>query len=61
MLIRALPTVRRRVPGAALLIVGGGPYRAKLERLAREQGVESDVVFTGSVPWESAAGALRGR
>ena len=51
MLIRALPAVRRRVPDAALLLVSGGPYRAKLERLAREQGVESDVVFTGSVPW----------
>jgi phosphatidylinositol alpha-1,6-mannosyltransferase len=52
MLIRALPAVRRRIPGAALLIVGGGPYRPTLERLAREQGVESDVVFTGSVPWQ---------
>jgi phosphatidylinositol alpha-1,6-mannosyltransferase len=51
MLIRALPAIRRRVPDAALLLVSGGPYRAKLERLAREQGVESDVVFTGSVPW----------
>jgi phosphatidylinositol alpha-1,6-mannosyltransferase len=51
MLIRALPAVRRRVPDAALLLVSGGPYRAKLERLAREQSVESDVVFTGSVPW----------
>jgi phosphatidylinositol alpha-1,6-mannosyltransferase len=51
-LIRALPAVRRRVPGAALLVVGGGPYRPTLERLAREQGVEADVVFTGSVPWE---------
>ncbi|MCU7725686.1 glycosyltransferase family 4 protein [Actinoplanes sp. KI2] len=51
MLIRALPAIRRRVPGAALLLVSGGPYRAKLQRLAREQGVESDVVFTGSVPW----------
>jgi phosphatidylinositol alpha-1,6-mannosyltransferase len=51
MLIRALPAVRRRVPEAALLLVSGGPYRPKLERLAREQGVESDVVFTGSVPW----------
>jgi phosphatidyl-myo-inositol dimannoside synthase len=51
MLIRALPAVRRRVPGAALLLVSGGPYRPKLERLAREQGVASDVVFTGSVPW----------
>jgi phosphatidylinositol alpha-1,6-mannosyltransferase len=51
MLIRALPAVRRRVPDSALLLVSGGPYRSKLERLAREQGVESDVVFTGSVPW----------
>jgi phosphatidylinositol alpha-1,6-mannosyltransferase len=52
MLIRALPTIRRRVPGAALLLGGGGPYRQKLQRLAREHGVESDVVFTGSVRWE---------
>ena len=51
MLIRALPALRRRVPGAALLLVSGGPYRPKLARLAREQGVEADVVFTGSVPW----------
>ncbi len=47
-LIRALPEIRRRVPGAALLIVGGGPNRAKLEKLA--DGCP-DVVFTGSVPW----------
>jgi phosphatidyl-myo-inositol dimannoside synthase len=51
MLIRALPAIRRRVPGAALLLVSGGPYGKKLERLAAEQGVASDVVFTGSVPW----------
>ncbi len=51
MLIRAMPEIRRRVPGAALLLVSGGPYRKNLERLARETGVESDVVFTGSVPW----------
>ncbi|MFC7548384.1 glycosyltransferase family 4 protein [Plantactinospora sp. GCM10030261] len=49
-LIRALPAVRRRVPDAALLIVGGGPHRATLERLARDTGVAGDVVFTGSVP-----------
>src|SRR4051812_22855778 len=51
MLVRALPTIRRRVPGAALLIVSGGPYRDKLQALARAEGVESDVVFTGSVRW----------
>ena len=51
MLIRALPAVCRRVPGTALLLVSGGPYRRRLERLAAEHGVASDVVFTGSVPW----------
>ncbi|MGW1057947.1 glycosyltransferase family 4 protein [Micromonospora rubida] len=50
MLIRALPAIRRRVPGAALLVVGGGPYRGTLEKLVRQTGVERDVVFTGSVP-----------
>ncbi len=51
-LIRALPEVRRRVPGAALLIVGGGPDRARLTRLARAYDVASDVIFTGTVPTE---------
>lgn len=50
-LIRALPAIRRRVPDAALLVVGGGPHRATLERLARDAGVAAHVVFTGSVPW----------
>jgi phosphatidylinositol alpha-1,6-mannosyltransferase len=49
-LIRALPVLRRRVPDAALLLVGGGPYRSRLARLAREHGVASDVVLSGSVP-----------
>ncbi|MCW2607000.1 MAG: alpha-(1-2)-phosphatidylinositol mannosyltransferase [Frankiales bacterium] len=51
-LVRALPALRRRVPGAALLLVGGGPDEGRLRRLAREHGVEADVVLTGSVPWE---------
>ncbi|WP_213450715.1 glycosyltransferase family 4 protein [Rhizomonospora bruguierae] len=51
-LIRALPEIRRRVPGAALLLVSGGPYRDKLRALARQTGMERDVVFTGTVPWE---------
>jgi phosphatidyl-myo-inositol dimannoside synthase len=49
-LIRALPAIRCRVRDAALLVVGGGPHRATLERLAREAGVGEHVVFTGSVP-----------
>jgi len=49
-LIRAMPEVRRRVPDAQLLIVGGGPHQPALQQLSREMGV--DAVFTGSVPWE---------
>ena len=52
MLIRALQALRARVPDVALLVVGGGPYRRQLTRLARELGVESAVTFTGSVPTE---------
>lgn len=55
MLIRALPTVRERVDGAALVIVGGGPYRETLHRLAREFGVSDHVVFTDGVPSEELA------
>lgn len=50
-LIRALPIVQRSVPGAALLFVGGGPFRGRLESLASSYGVGSSVRFTGSVPW----------
>lgn len=49
-LIRALPLVRERVPGARLLVVGDGPGAARLRRLARVGGVERHVVFAGAVP-----------
>jgi len=54
-LIRALPEIRRRVRDAALLIVGGGPYRSTLEVIAREVGVGEHVFITGSVPWSDLA------
>ncbi len=36
--------------GPVLLIVGDGPYRGELERLAERTGVADSVVFTGPVP-----------
>ncbi|GGN19018.1 GDP-mannose-dependent alpha-(1-6)-phosphatidylinositol monomannoside mannosyltransferase [Lentzea pudingi] len=48
-LIRALPLIQRSVQDAALLIVGGGPYRKTLEKMAAGS---RDIVLTGSVPWE---------
>ncbi|NAZ88253.1 glycosyltransferase family 4 protein [Kineococcus indalonis] len=50
-LVRALPEVRRRVPGAALLIVGDGPHRPAVERLVDRLGLRGHVVLTGAVPW----------
>jgi len=50
MLIRAMPAIRERVPGAALVIVGGGPYLTSLRRLAHSFGVAEHVVFTEGVP-----------
>ena len=50
-LIKALPEIRRRVPDTALLLVGGGPYRKKLQQLAQRLGVAEHVIFTGSVPY----------
>jgi len=50
-LMRAWPAVLRAVPDAALLLVGGGPYRGTLEKLRTGLGLERHVVMTGSVPW----------
>lgn len=50
MLIRALPSIRHRVDGAALVIAGGGPDLPRLRRLAQQHGVAEHVTFTGGVP-----------
>jgi phosphatidyl-myo-inositol dimannoside synthase len=50
-LIRALPLIRARVPGARLVIVGEGPLRPVYEAMAAGLGLGSDaVVFGGSLP-----------
>jgi phosphatidylinositol alpha-1,6-mannosyltransferase len=47
-LIRAMPRIRRDVPDASLLIVGDGPDRDRLVRLAADAPNRS-VVFAGQV------------
>jgi phosphatidyl-myo-inositol dimannoside synthase len=54
-LIRAWPQVLGAAGetgsrGPVLLLVGDGPYRTELERLAQRTGVSRSVVFTGAVP-----------
>jgi phosphatidylinositol alpha-1,6-mannosyltransferase len=48
-LIHAMRRIRRQVPDAALLVVGGGPAEARLRRLARSAPPRS-VFFAGEVP-----------
>ena len=47
-LIRAMPEIRRDVPDASLLIVGEGPDRDRLERLAADTP-DGSVAFAGQV------------
>jgi phosphatidylinositol alpha-1,6-mannosyltransferase len=55
-LVRALPAIQRTVPDTALLLVGGGPYRARIESMAGDVGVRRSVVLTGGVPWAALPG-----
>ena len=48
-LIEGMDTVRAIVPGATLVIVGGGPYRSRLEEMAA-RGPAGSVMFAGEVP-----------
>ena len=48
LLLRAFAELRRRRP-ATLMLVGQGPLRGELERLAAELGIADDVIFRGFV------------
>jgi phosphatidylinositol alpha-1,6-mannosyltransferase len=58
-LVRALASVRARVPDVEWVVVGDGPLRGELESLAREHGVADAVRFVGSVPDEERDAWLR--
>jgi phosphatidylinositol alpha-1,6-mannosyltransferase len=48
-LVRAWPDVLHSHPSAVLLLVGDGPSRRRLERIAGAVGVTGSVVFAGRV------------
>jgi phosphatidyl-myo-inositol dimannoside synthase len=49
MVIRAMPLILARVPAARYVVVGDGPLRPYLERLAAARSVAHAVRFTGQV------------
>ncbi|MBA7486603.1 Alpha-monoglucosyldiacylglycerol synthase [subsurface metagenome] len=59
-LLRALVPVREELGDFRALIVGDGPERPALERLARDLGLSGAVTFTGFLPdYESVIAAMK--
>jgi phosphatidylinositol alpha-1,6-mannosyltransferase len=48
-MLRALPLIRARVPDVEWVVVGDGPLRAGLERVAACQALQGNVRFVGTV------------
>jgi L-malate glycosyltransferase len=47
--VRALSTVRKKIPTSRLLLAGDGPCRPALEALVRRLGLQDAVIFAGFV------------
>lgn len=57
--IRALSLLKDQWPDLTLRVLGEGEYKAELMRLARELGLEKQVVFRNFVPWSDAMAEIR--
>lgn len=57
--IRAMPGVLRRHPSCRLLVVGDGPWRPALERLAAGNGAGGAIAFAGEVGFEALPAHFR--
>jgi phosphatidylinositol alpha-1,6-mannosyltransferase len=58
-MLRALPLVRAAVPDVQWTVIGDGPLRSGLERLAAANGIDRSVTFLGSVSDEERNSWLR--
>lgn len=58
-LIRALPSIARRVGGVEALLIGDGPERERLQALATELEVAERIRFLGNRPHEEMPALLR--
>lgn len=57
--IQAFAKVFRNEHNVMLTIIGDGPLKEKLKNLAKEQGVENQVIFTGRLDRNSVARKLQ--
>lgn len=59
LLLRAFAAIQSKSPGLSLEIIGDGPERNHLQKLAREQGVAGKVCFRGRQSRRQVADAMR--
>lgn len=52
-IIENFDQIKKSIPKLKLLIVGGGSYLIKLQKLATQFNVKSDVIFTGYKPYKT--------
>jgi PEP-CTERM/exosortase A-associated glycosyltransferase len=50
LLVEALPVIRREVPNAKVLLVGGGPEESRLKERVARLGLQEHCLFVGRVP-----------
>ncbi len=58
-LIESLAIVQKKFPKAHLLLIGEGPYRQKLEAIAKKFEVERSVTFIGRVQFSELPAYIR--
>jgi len=59
LLLRAFAAIQDQFPGLSLEIIGDGPERARLERLAHDQRIAGNVHFRGRQSRQQVADAMR--
>ncbi|RED49881.1 TIGR04063 family PEP-CTERM/XrtA system glycosyltransferase [Aestuariispira insulae] len=50
LLLDAFPAIKKEIPEATILMVGGGQAEQALRDQAKSLGIEQDIIFTGRVP-----------
>lgn len=50
-IIKAMPSLLKKLNNAKLLIVGDGPFKSQLEELVLELNLYNSVIFAGQYPW----------
>jgi phosphatidylinositol alpha-1,6-mannosyltransferase len=51
-LLEALPLIKASIPDAALVFIGEGGYRKRLEKLVKKYKLEDDIRFIGRIKYE---------